>query len=223
MKVKNIFIFLILSCASLSLRAQTGDVSDAKANAVIEDLSKKARTYRTIKADFTIVVYDRNKQAGESQKGSMCSKGAKYRLDIKNQTVICDSATTWTFLKDANEVQINSVESDPDKGNISPSTIFTIYEKGFKSHWEGESKVGTVTTEVIDLYPKRPEREKYHTLKLTIDKEKKTIKEIMVLMKDGTAVKYTVNSFEPNAYLPPGTFTFNKKDYPGVEIEDLRN
>ncbi len=221
--VKKIFLIAALSVFASLLKAQQEEIPDAKAKAVIEALSKKAKTYKTIKADFTIVVYDRNKQPGDPQKGSLCSKGAKYRLDIKSQTVICDSATTWTYLKDANEVQINNVESDPDKGNISPATIFTIYEKGFKSHWDGETKNGAETMEVIDLYPKHPEREKYHTLKLTINKEKDAVEEILVMMKDGTTVKYTVNSFSPNTTLSPGTFTFNSKDYPGVEVEDLRN
>lgn len=210
------------SCWS-SVMAQTEETTDPKAKEVIQALSKKAKTYKTIKVEFTITVYDKEKKAGDPQKGSLCSKGAKYRLDIKNQTVICDSATTWTYLKDANEVQINSVDPESDKGNLSPSSIFTIYEKGFKSHWDGETKEGNVVKEKIDLYPKHPEREKYHTLKLTINKEKNTIEEVTELMKDGSTVKYVVNSFNPAADLPATTFTFNAKDYPGVEVEDLRN
>ncbi len=221
--MKKILILCVLSVCAVLLKAQTAESADPKAREIIQELSKKAKTYKAIKAEFTIVIYDRNKQPGDPQKGSLCSKGAKYRLDIKNQTVFCDSATTWTYLKDANEVQINNVESDPDKGNISPTSIFTIYEKGFKSHLESETKSGAATMDVIDLYPKRPEQEKYHTLKLTINKDKGTITQIMVLMKDGTSVKYVVNSFNPDADLPSGTFTFNKKDYPGVEVEDLRN
>jgi len=54
-------------------------------------------------------------------------KGNKYKVQVKNQEVISDNKTVWTYIKDANEVQVNDYE--PDENSITPSQIFTIYEK----------------------------------------------------------------------------------------------
>jgi outer membrane lipoprotein-sorting protein len=193
---------------------------DAKANSILQALSKKIKTYSTTYTEFTFTQLDKNRRPGESQKGTIWVKGAKYKLDIKNQVVFCDSSTTWTYLKDANEVQINKVDPSSDKGNLSPATIFTFYEKGFKSHFIDEEKVNFC--ECVELYPKHPEKEKYHTLRLFIDKIKNQVVQITVLMKDGTTVNYAVDKFSPNGTLSDTTFTFDKKNYPGVEVEDLR-
>lgn len=218
-------MLLVVLCSSvLMVNAQQAETADPKAKEILQALGKKAKTFKSIKAEFTITIYNKDKKEDDSQKGSLISKGGKYKLDIKNQTVICDSTTTWTYLKDANEVQISNVDPNADKANITPTNIFTIYEKiGFKNHFESETKVGNDVMEVVDLYPKHPEREKYHTLKLTISKEKNQIMEVKVLLKDGSEQRYVLNSFVTNTDLPNSTFTFNAKDYPNVEVEDLRN
>lgn len=215
-------LFIALLPVAMVTVAQPKETVDAKANSILESLTKKTKSYKTIKADFTIIFYGRDKKPTDTQKGNLVTKGGKYKLDIKNQTVICDSTTTWTYLKDANEVQINSVDPS-DKNSLTPNNIFTIYQKGFKKHYEGTTKKGATTLEVIDLYPMHPEKEKYHTLKFKINKEKGQIAEVQVMMKDGTMVKYTVNNFTPNGDVPASTFVFDKNKYPGVEVEDLRN
>lgn len=217
---------LILSVALLSLATvtmcQPKETVDAKANSILDALTRKTKSYKSIKAEFTVITYGRDKKPTDTQKGSLTVKGGKYKLDIKNQTVICDSTTTWTYLKDANEVQINTVDPT-EKGSITPSNIFTIYQNGFKKHYEGEKTKGATTYETVDLYPNHPEKEKYHTLKLVINKQKNQIAEVIVLMKDGTMVKYSIDGFIANQDIPASTFTFDKSKYPGVEVEDLRD
>lgn len=220
--MKKLILFIALLPAAVVTMAQPKETVDSKANSVLESLTRKTKSYKTIKADFTIIVYGRDKKPTDTQKGNLITKGGKYKLDIKNQTVICDSTTTWTYLKDANEVQINNVDRS-DKNSLTPSNIFTIYQNGFKKHYEGTTKKGATTLEMIDLYPMHPEKEKYHTIKLTINKTKGQITEVQIMMKDGTMVKYTVNAFTPNSDVPASTFIFDKSKYPGVEVEDLRN
>jgi outer membrane lipoprotein-sorting protein len=221
-EVKKIALILGF-CACAGLMFAQEETADPKAKEILENLSKKTKTYKTIKAEFTIIIYDKDKKQSDKQTGSLMLRGGKYKLDVKGQLLLCDSTTIWTYLKDANEVQINNVDPSSDKGQISPTNIFTLYEKGFKSHFNSESKQGADDIESIDLYPKHPEREKYHTIKLGIDKQKNQIVNVKVLLKDGTMQEYIVNTFSPNVDMPLGDFKFNAKDYPGVEVEDLRN
>lgn len=220
--MKKSLLSLAFSLFILSAIAQPAETKDVKATSILQTLDKKTKSYTTIHAEFTITLYGADKKPGDSQKGALWVKGAKYKYDIKNQVVFCDSSTTWTYLKDANEVQINKVDPTSDKGSLSPATIFTFYEKGFKSHFIDEEKVNNVVCECIELYPKHPEKEKYHTIKLFIDKVKNQVVQAIFLMKDGTTQIITVTKFAPNTILPNTTFTFDTKSYPGVEVEDLR-
>ncbi len=206
----------------VSAFSQPEETADPKAAAILKSLSQKTKGFKTIKAECTVTTYDQQKKPVDNQKATLSSKGSKYRLEIKNQIVICDSTTTWTYLKDANEVQINNVD-ESDKSSITPNKIFTIYESGFKCHLESEKTEGGVNVAIIDLYPKHPEKQKYHTLKLKINKDKNQIMEVQQMMKDGTMVVYTITNFVTNSDLPSSTFIFDKKDFPGVEVEDLRN
>jgi outer membrane lipoprotein carrier protein len=219
--VKKLLLSIALCMSVIAMQAQEETV-DAKATAILQSLSKKTKAYKTIKASFDIIMYSKDKKVTENQKGNLIVKGGKYKLEVKNQTVISDSTTMWTYLKDANEVQINNVDHSANQNTISPTNIFTIYEKGFKSHFNGETTEKGATIENIDLFPKHPEKEKYHTLKLKIDKTKNQIVGVTVLMKDGTVMEYNIDSFSTDTDLGDTTFKFNPKDYPGIDVEDLR-
>ncbi|HTA84009.1 MAG TPA: outer membrane lipoprotein carrier protein LolA [Bacteroidia bacterium] len=219
--MKKILLSIALCLNIVAMQAQEETV-DAKAGAILQSLSKRTRSYKSIKAEFNIIMYGRENKITDNQKGNLIVKGGKYRLEVKNQVVVSDSNTMWTYLKDANEVQINTVDHSADKGAISPTNIFTIYEKGFKSQLKGETTEKGASIAIIDLFPKHPEKEKYHTIELKIDKTKNQIVELKVFMKDGTIMEYTIDTFTTDGDLPANTFTFNPKDYPGIDVEDLR-
>ncbi len=220
--MKKLIIPFALSLFALTVNAQQAEAPDAKANGILQSLSKKTKAYKTIIAEFTFTQYGKDNKGGESQKGTLWVKGGKYKYDIKNQVVFCDSTNTWTYLKDANQVQINTVDASSEKSGLSPANIFSFYEKGFKSKFVDEEKVGAILCNCVDLYPKHPEKEKYHTIRLCIDKTKNQIVQIVFMMKDGTRTVIIVNKLTPDTNLPDSTFTFDPKNYPGVEIEDLR-
>lgn len=219
--MKNIFLIagaLIIGYTT-SINAQT-EKPDLKAKGILDELSAKTKSYTSIKADFTIEMVNKEKKT-EKQDGAIQLKGDKYKLDIKGQQIICDGKTTWTYLADANEVQVNNIDPNANDG-ISPSNIFTIYEKGFKYKFDKEETVGAVVIQTIILYPISPDKKKYHTVKLMIDKSKKQISSVKMMMKDGGTYTYTVKKFNPNTEIADASFVFDAKAHPGVEVVDLR-
>ncbi|HVA98966.1 MAG TPA: outer membrane lipoprotein carrier protein LolA [Bacteroidia bacterium] len=210
----------IATISTLNLSAQDVPV-DKKAKDILDKLSVKTKSYTSIKADFTITIANPAKKTSDTQSGTLEVKGDKYKLSIKGQDIISDGKVVWTYLKDANEVQINNVDNTSDDA-INPTTIFTIYEKGFKYAFQSETKKGTQTIETIDLFPLNPAKKKYHTVKLMIDKAKNQITEFVVMMKDASTVTYTIKNFIPNVPVDDTTFTYNPKDHPGADVVDLR-
>lgn len=202
----------MLTVLALSVDAQ----NDPKAKTILDDLSTKTKAYTTIKAEFTFIVEKKDKTK-DTQNGKIQTKDNKYKLEIPGHEIYCDGKTVWDFIKDANEVQIKDMEVGGDDA-INPSTIFTLYEKGYKYKFDTED----ATTQAISLFPLNPDKKKFHTVKLFIDKTKKQIASVKMMMKDGTTHTYVIKSFAGNTVIPDTDFTFNTKAHPGVAVEDLR-
>lgn len=195
--------------------------TDAKAKAILDEVSKKTKSYTSIAADFSYKIDNKTEKTSDTQEGKLLVKGDKYKLDIANQTVISDNKTVWTVLKESKEIQVNAVNNKEE--GINPSTIFTVYEKGFKYEFvkEEPQKDGS-TWQVIKLYPVDTKKKSFHTVTLFIDKAKKQITSLKVNGKDGTDATYTIKKFTPNTDVTDATFAFNPKSLPGYEVIDLR-
>ncbi len=206
----------IITLLTLSLSSICSAQNDPKAKAILDELSAKTKAYTSIKADFSFTVEKKDKSK-DTQNGKIQTKGSKYKLEIPGHEIYCDGKTLWDYIKDANEVQIKEAENDKEDG-VNPTTIFTMYEKGFKYKFESES----ATQQIIALYPENPDKKKYHTVKLYIDKTKKQITMVKMMMKDGSTHTYEIKKFETNTAIADSDFTFNTKAHPGISIEDLR-
>lgn len=211
MLLRNILITVLSTLLFINTSAQ-----DEKAKKILDEVSAKTKAYTTIKAEFTWIIENKDKSK-DTQDGKIQTKGSKYKLEIPGHDIYCDGTTVWDFIKDANEVQLKDVE-DPSDDAITPSTIFTMYEKGFKYKFESEDNI----KQYINIYPINADKKKYHTIKLTIDKNKKQLLAVKILMKDGTSQLYSIKSFTGNIPMTDADFIFNPKTHPGVTIEDLR-
>jgi outer membrane lipoprotein carrier protein len=210
--MKRIVVMALLTAGYFTINAQT----DPKAKAILDDLSARTKAYTSVKAEFTFVTEKKDKTK-DTQNGKIQIKGAKYKLEIPGHEIYCDGKTVWDFIKDANEVQVKDMETSSDDA-INPSTIFTIYEKGYKYKFDSED----ASNQTLSLFPINPDKKKFHTVKLTIDKTKKQIAGIKMLMKDGSTQTWTIKAFTVNTTIPDTDFTFDPKAHAGVSVEDLR-
>ena len=206
---------------------QPKEAVDTKAKAILDEVAAKTKTYTSIKAEFTNVtekqVTNTQSKVTDTQSGSLQLKGEKYKLEFKGQTIFCDSKTQWTYIKESNEVQVNTAPDPKATDNINPVNIFTLYEKGYKYKYDKEDMVNGAKVDIVDLFPLSPDKKSYHTIRLTIDKVKKQILSVKIINKNGTFNTITVKNFTANSEMPDTMFTFNKADYKGVEVVDLRD
>jgi len=213
-------IFSLFTGITFMLNAQD---QDPKAKAILDDLSKTTKQYKTISADVTFTIYNKDKKAVEKpQNWKIQTKDQKFRLEIPGSTIVCDGKTLWNFNKDAKEVTIKNFDAENDEQN--PSKIFTMYETGYKYKFIGEEKVGTAMCQVIDLYPAvKPEKKKFHTVKLYIDKTKKQIVQLKMIMKDGGTQVYEIKLFKANLPMADAQFVFDTKGLKADQISDERD
>jgi outer membrane lipoprotein carrier protein len=132
--------------------------TDAKAKKILDEVSAKTKTYKSIVSDFVLKIDNKKTNVHETQQGKVFLKGLKYKLEIANQTIINDNKTIWTVIKDAEEIQINNADDKSKKSDvITPSNIFTVYEKNFKyEFWKEEKDKKGAVKFLIKLFPTDP-------------------------------------------------------------------
>jgi outer membrane lipoprotein-sorting protein len=215
--------FILVIILSLFTTFATAQDQDPKAKGVLDELSKVTKAYKTITTEIIFTILNKDKKPAEKpQLWKVQVKGQKFRLEIPGSSIICDSKTVWNYNKDAREVTIKNFDSESDEQN--PAKIFTMYENGYKFKYDSEEKVGVSLCHVIDLYPAiKPEKKKFHTVKLYIDKAKKQVVKLKMIMKDGTTQEYLVKSFKPNLEIADTLFVFDTKGLKSDQISDERD
>ena len=222
--MKNLLLILAMSQFSIfsfQLSFAQKETVDEKAKGILDELSKKTKGYTSIKADFSFTLENPQEKTSETKKGTLIVKGAKYKLSISGQEISCDGKTLWTYIKDANEVQIdNAPDPNKEENAINPSNIFTVYEKGFKYKFDKEEVQNGKTIQIINLYPVKANEKPYHTVKLFIDKNAKEISSVIILNKDGNKSTYNLTKFETNLPIKDADFVFDTSK--AKDVIDLR-
>lgn len=212
---------LLLATALLFAPIVARAQDDPKSKAIVDRLMTQAKGWTSFEADFTSRLQSNKDKLDVKQEGNMKVKGKRFRLVLDKNTIINDGKVLYTYSKETNEVTLNDpAEMDQD---LDPSTMFTQYEKGFKSQFVEEKPDASGTmTQVVKLFPIEPAKKPFHTVMLTVEKAKGDPRSVQVLYKDGNVVTYTVKKFTANPELADALFTFDKSKHPGVEVNDLR-
>jgi outer membrane lipoprotein-sorting protein len=224
--MKKLFLYIFLSAFTVNAFAQ----KDADAKVILNKLSKQYKSYDAVKTDFTLSIDNAQAGISETQTGTLISRSNanKYKVTLYaagktkpsvTQEIISDGKSQWTFLKDANEVQI--ADADNSDEGFNPAKIFTMYESGYKYIYTGQQKIRGKIYQVIDLTP-TDEKKSFFKVRLMIDKVKNQLYSALIFDKSGSKYNYALRTFTPNVKVTDATFAFNKKAYPGVEVVDLR-
>jgi outer membrane lipoprotein carrier protein len=201
--------------------AQTPTDNDPKAKKILDELSKTTKAHSTITAEYSYTIVNKDKKQVDKQEGKIQVKGNKFRLEITGNTIVCNGKKVWNHNKDQQEVSIKCYESGGED-MMDPTKVFTMYETGFKCKFEKEEKnEAGVMMQVISLYPTvKPEKKKYHTAKLYIDKTKKQIVELKLMMKDGGVQTFQIKKFVANTPYDDKHFVFDISKFSKDQVID---
>jgi outer membrane lipoprotein carrier protein len=213
---KIFFSLFFLFFLVFSLSAQR---DPALAKQIIQNSVNKSKSYKTTKVEFRYVLENRMDSIKESQSGTFFLKEGNFKLTFGNQVIICDKKNVWTFLKDANEVQINTY--NPSELEINPNEIFTMWETGYLYGYLGDQVINSKSVNAIELTP-NDKNLPYFKVKLYIDKVTKNVIRMQTFYKNSTIVTFDIKSILPDIEILEGFFFFNTNNYPGIHIIDLR-
>ena len=215
----NILVLFILG--TIGVNAQDLTDHDPKAKKILDGVSAKTETYSALKIVFKYSMNNIQDDIHESQEGNLLLKGEQYKLSLAGREIFSDGEIQWTHLIDDEEVQIS--EAAYEDGTLSPTNIFTIYEKGFKYQFVKEEVKAGKTLQLIKLFPEDADNKPYHTIKLYVDKIKKQLHSITIVGKEGDDCTYEILKLTPNPSTTAADFKFDSAKHPDVEVIDLRD
>lgn len=206
---------LLLWLPFLPLSAQKG--REAK-----QVLDKAARAFKEadgIEASFTLTAYQHG-TAQQSMKGSIRLQGEMFRLDTPDIITWFDGKTQWSYLTQNNEVNVANPTRE-ELQSINPYSFLSLYKQGYNyklgSHTLHE---GTPVYEV-NLLAEDPDLQ---IADLTIYIGKSDYRPLYIKVKEaGRSYNViTIDSYKSGLHWPKSEFAFDTKQYPDVEVIDLR-
>lgn len=196
----------ILLILMIILPLQAFAQKDARAREVLEGM-----TAAYTKAEGTEIRF------GGTMEGTLALKGEMFVLDCAGIKSWFDGKTLWSYVEDSGEVNV-STPTPEEVQAINPYTMLGMYRNGFDYRYAGtKNRNGRSCKEVV-LTPETEQDIKSITVGINDSMEPVYINiETSNGERQNIEIKkYTVRKLED------GFFRFNPKDYPGVEVIDLR-
>lgn len=212
-------VMVFLTGMALSLNAQPPKglgYSDPEAKKILDAVSAKFKTFKSVQSNFSLKIENAANKLMGNKTGTVYMKGTKYRIKVAGQDIFCDGSNIWTVDIAAKEITLTKL--DPSNNTITPQKLFTnFYDKDFLYKLNSEAK----GIQEIELTPVDKSK-LFHKVIVYISKATKTITSTKVFEKAGNRYTYTVSGMNTTTNIADATFLFNQKNYPGMELVDLR-
>ena len=208
MKLLKYFAVIFIFIFSYSIYAQD-------AQEIIKNVQSKYNSVKDAQANFSQSV---KYSSGSSQSSSgtiYIQKEEKYRIETKNEVIVTDGTTSWSYSKKKKQVVIDNYKKD---GNtFSPNRFLFSYPENFYSDLEGSETVTGIECHLLKLTPRS--RGSVKSAKIWVDKDENFIRKITIVTSESTTT-YSLKKISLDAGISSSKFSFSAPE--GVEVIDLR-
>ena len=193
--------------------------SQNNAQNLLNEVSKKVKTYDNIAIDFKYVLENTAENIKQETRGDVILKQDKYKLNILGITRLYDGEKLYSISPEDEEVTISS-QNDDDENSITPSKMLSFYEDGYTYTMDIVQNIKGRKIQLVKLTPIDTNSE-IKTIYLGVDSQTKHIYNLITVGKNGTKTILTVNSFKTNAPLSKTLFTFDANKYKDYYVNHL--
>jgi len=211
MKLLPAITLTLFICITLS--GQT----DPEAVKILDRFSSKALAAPSVSMKFRLININATEGIKDTLDGSLIMAKDQYRLELPNNIIWFNGSATWNYLVAEKEVTVTRPERKDDSFMNRPSSLFTIYKKGYKIRLLEDN----INSYVIDLYPEDLNSDMVR-IRLTIGKSLLDLINAEYKRKDGVTITISVKEYNLKTVPGPSDFNFNPKNYKDVEIIDMR-
>ena len=191
---------------------------DVKARELLDKSSAALAQAGDIQAYFTLNIKDGINKTSQSFEGIIQMRGNKFKIDTPDQTIYFDGKTQWVYQKSYEEVNI----SEPTKDEIqalNPKSIFSIYKDSNYKYIGSKTDIKMRKVEEVSIFPPKGEITR-------IDVQISNVDYFPVMFhifyKNKIENIISINKYQTNQNFSDNLFVFDEKQYPNVNINDLR-
>jgi outer membrane lipoprotein carrier protein len=199
--------------STLILSGQT----DPEAIKVLDKFSATAFAAPSVSIKFSMVNVNLAENSRDTVRGTLLMLRDQYRLELPDNISWFNGNTSWNYLIKEKEVTITKPDRKDDSFFSKPSSIFTMYKKGYKTRLIEDN----LKNWIIDLYPEDVKTDVMR-IRLTIGKTLNDLVSAEYRKKDGVVINLLVSEYNLKNKPETGAFTFDLKKYKGVEVVDMR-
>lgn len=184
----------------------------AEAQEATKILDKSAATLRAagnVKIAFTL------EADGGSSAGYIKLQRQKFVINMGGTITWFDGKTMWTYVKANDEVNVTTPSADA-VAKMNPYAFLSFYKKSYTA------KMGKGTAKESEVVLTGKSGSPFKKVVVRINKSTKYPTVITMTSSKDAVTTIRCNSFLKNQKYQDSTFRFNKKNYPGVEVIDLR-
>ena len=193
--------------------------NDPQAEKILAAAKNKVNSLSDLTAGFNKIFEMREGNAKPSTiSGKLKMKKDKFRVDLKEQLLICDGKTMWTVLRDDKEVTVS--QYDPKDG-FSPASMFNFTQKNMKTRYDGVENVHNVTADKVTMFPLQESHE-YFKVELWVEQKTTIPRKMKVWNRSGSVITFDVTELATNTNVSVAEFTFQESDCAGCEKIDNR-
>lgn len=216
-KILTTAVFMLAMFFTVNAQAPKGmGNNDPDAKKILDAVSAKFKSFKSVQSNFSLKIENAANKIMGNKTGTVFMKGTRYRIKVAGQDIFCDGSNVWTV--DAAAKEITLTKLDLSNNTITPQKLFTnFYDKDFLYKLNSDAK----GVQEIELTP-IDKTKMFHKVIVFINKAAQTITSTKVFEKAGNRYTYTVSGMNTKTVIPDATFAFVQKNYPGMELVDLR-
>jgi outer membrane lipoprotein carrier protein len=200
-----------------ALTAIVSAQSDQESVKILDRFSSVASSAPSVLLKFSMVTINQAENKNDTVAGSLIMSKDKYRLEMPDNITWLNGSVSWNYLVKEKEVTDTKPDTKDNFVLSKPSSIFTLYKKGYKTRVVEEN----ARSYIVDLYPEDLQSDMVR-IRLSIWKTNADLIVAEYKRKDGITVYLLVKEYNLNTKPEPSDFTFIAKNYKGVEVIDMR-
>jgi len=206
--VSKIFTFFV---GLLFLINTSFSQNDAKAKAILDQVSNKVKSFKGLTADFSYTTKNKQKVKKGSVNGKITLKGQKYYIKQGVTEIFCNGAKVWNY-NGSTEVTVSEV--DNDSKTLSPQKLLTnFYDKDFTYKLVNS----TGANHQIQMIP-TDKRKNFKQVDLFVDKTRQLIAKAVIVDKSDNTIEFSLTNMVASNNITDNKFVFDTAKYPKVEV-----
>ena len=208
MKTRFLSIMAMMMLA-LSSAAQT-------ATDILDRTASTLKGSGGIEAQFEATTFQGTTEKGQTN-GTICVKGDKFKVVTPDGNIWFDGKTQWSLYANSDEVNVSN-PTEKEIQSINPYTFINLYKHGFNHTMTTTTYKGAACYNVR-MTPQKPS----HIKEMRVIVDKKTYLPYSIRIKqDNDWFRVRISSIKTKNKWKDNFFRFNEKEYPNIEVIDLR-